>query len=282
MNSIERMPSESYRPREGLKFVDVYGLHSLYEGLAFRSNLALVGPKGIGKTLSFQTYAAKKQSHIVTFDCSEDVRRSHLLGSFVLKGDSTPFVLGPLTTAFEVANETGHCILVLEEMNALSPQMQKVLNGLSDFRRRIEVPECQRVFELKPDARLWLVGTMNTAVYGGVYALNEDLKSRFRMLALTYPSPKQERLILADAFGTKLDSQMIEDALRLATETRSNAMEYALSPRDVQQFLEDVLALDVKKALRILIGKFDDADRDTIRKRIQSIYGLSVTEGVIE
>lgn len=286
MTSIERMPSVEYAPKQGLKYIDVFGLHNLYEGLAFRSNLVVVGPKGVAKTLSFQSYADKVKSHIVTFDCSEDVRRMHLIGYYIQRGDQTPFILGPLTTAFEVANETGQCILVLEEINALSPQMQKVLNPLADFRRRIEVPECQKVFKLKDGAKLWFVGTMNTAVYGGVYSLNEDLKSRFRLLALDYPSPTQEKAILAGVMDPelfkKLESEkLIEAVMRLALETRQKSLEYALSPRDVQQIIEDIALVGLKKALRVLIGKFDGEDRDTVKKRIESIFAVQVSEGAI-
>jgi MoxR-like ATPase len=285
MAAIERMSAAEYAPRDGLKFIDVFGLHGLYDGLAFRSNLVLVGPKGIGKTLSFQTFAAKTKTPIITFDCSEDIRRPHLIGHHVLRGNETPFILGPLTTAFEIANEVGQCILVLEEINGLSPQMQKVLNGLADFRRRIEVPECQKVFKLNDGAQLWFTGTMNTAVYGGVYALNEDLKSRFRLLALDYPNPKQEREILNGVLDTevlkKLDVKLLDSALQLAIETRQKALEYALSPRDVQQFVEDIAHVGLPKALRVLIGKFDGEDRDTVKERIRSIFGVVVTEGPI-
>lgn len=286
MSTIERMPSEEYAPRPGLKFIDVFGLHNLFAGLAFRTNLVLVGPKGVGKTLSFQTFAEKAKSHIITFDCSEDVRRTHLIGSYVLRGNETPFILGPLTTAFEVANETGQCVLVLEEINGLSPQMQKVLNGLADFRRRIEVPECQKVFKLKEGAKLWFVGTMNTAVYGGVYALNEDLKSRFRLLALDYPSPTQEKQILSGVIDPELLAKpeveaVVEKVVRLAIETRQKSLEYALSPRDVQQVIEDIGLVGIKKAMRILIGKFDGDDRDTVKKRIESIFAVQVSEGAV-
>jgi len=285
LSAVERIPTEEYAPRQGLKFVDVFGLHGLYEGLMFRSNLVLVGPKGIGKTLSFQTFAALKKCPIITFDCSEDVRRSHLIGHHLLRGGDTPFVLGPLTTAFEIANEVGQCILVLEEINGLSPQMQKVLNGLADFRRRIEVPECQKVFKLKEGARLWFVGTMNTAVYGGVYALNEDLKSRFRLLALEYPDPAQEKAILTEVVDSellkKLEPKMLDRVLQLAIETRQKAMEYALSPRDVQQLVEDIGLVGLPRALRVLIGKFDGDDRNTVKARIASIFGVKVTEGAV-
>lgn len=280
------MSAGEYTPKSGLKYIDVYKLHSLYQGLAFRSNLVLVGPKGIGKTLSFQAYAALVKSPIITFDCSEDIRRPQLLGHHVLRGGETPFVLGPMTTAFEIANEVGQCILVLEEINALSPQMQKVLNGLADFRRRIEVPEAQKVFKLDEGAKLWFVGTMNTAVYGGVYALNEDLKSRFRLVALDYPTPGDEKTILDGVLDAellkKLDPKLINQVLQLAIETRQKALEYALSTRDVQQILEDVVYIGLSRALRVLMGKFDGDDRDTIRERVKSIFGLKVTDGAIE
>jgi len=278
--AIERLPSTMYAARTDLHYSDVWELHDLFDGLAFKSNLVLVGPKGIGKTMSFQSYAAKKSVPIVTFDCSEDVRRSNLLGMYVLRGNETPYVLGPLTTAFEVANEVGSCILVLEEVNGLSPQMQKVLNPLADFRRRIEVPECGRVFELKPGAKLWLVGTMNTAAYGGVYALNEDLKSRFRMLSLAYPSVEAETRIIQAHFPKGVDPTTLKRLMTLAQETRQKALEYALSPRDIVQVLEDSQSVGMERALRIVIGKFDGEDQATVKQRVTSIFGYTLTDKV--
>lgn len=276
----ERLPSALYKARADLNYSDVWNLHGLFDGLAFKSNLVLVGPKGIGKTMSFQSYAAKKSAHIVTFDCSEDVRRSNLLGMYVLRGNETPFILGPLTTAFEVANETGACILVLEEVNGLSPQMQKVLNPIADFRRRIEVPECGKVFELREGAKLWLVGTMNTAAYGGVYALNEDLKSRFRMLSLGYPNAEEEQRIIAAHFPKAVEETTLKRLMILAQETRQKAMEYALSPRDIVQIIEDAQALGLERALRIAIGKFDGDDQTAVKARIQSIFGYNLKDAV--
>lgn len=281
MNStnIERLPSALYAAKTDLPYADVWKLHDLFDGLAFKSNLVLVGPKGIGKTMSFQSWAAKKSTPIVTFDCSEDVRRSNLLGMYVLRGDTTPFVLGPLTTAIEIANEVGSCVLVLEEVNGLSPQMQKVLNPLADFRRRIEVPECGKVFDLRPGAKLWLVGTMNTSAYGGVYALNEDLKSRFRMLSLGYPNPEEESKIIASHFE-KVDAVSLKKVMLLAQETRQKSLEYALSPRDVVQILEDSNTVGMERSLRIALGKFEGDDQATVKARVQSIFGYALTDKV--
>jgi MoxR-like ATPase len=285
LSAIERMPASDYEPKAGLSFVDVYQLHSLYADMAFYADLLIQGPKGCGKTLSVQAYAAQIKCPIVTFDCSEDVRRSHLLGQFVLRGAYTPFVLGPLTTAFEIANETGQCILVLEELNGLSSVIQKVLNGATDFRRRIEVPECQKVFQLRGDSKLWVVGTLNSSTYGGVFAINEDLKSRFRVLALDYPTAAQEKQILEETLPTELMTQLGTDEVtrihRLAQETRQKAFEYALSPRDVRQLAEDMVRLGKTRALRLMLGKFEDNDRNTIRARIKSIFNVTIEDGAV-
>lgn len=276
---IERLPTTEFIPTTPLAYSDVWGMDALFTGLAFKSNIILVGPKGIGKTMSFQNYAQKNKTPIVTFDCSEDVRRSTLLGMHVIRGGETPFVLGPVTTAFEIANEVGSCILVLEEINALSPQMQKVLNPLSDFRKRIEVPECGKVFSLRPGAKLWVVGTMNTSAYGGVYALNEDLKSRFRMLSLGYPTSEAEAKIV-QAQIPNADPMLVKRVMLLAQETRQKSLEYALSPRDIIQIVEDAQVIGISKALRIALGKFENDDQTTVRQRIQSIFGVNLTDAI--
>jgi MoxR-like ATPase len=274
--SIQHMGASNFAPKPDLIYKDVFDLMDLYDGLAFRAPTIVVGPKGIGKTLSVQAFAAKNDCPIITFDCSEDIRRQHLIGMFIMQGNSTPFVLGPLTTAFEVANEAGQCVLCLEEINALTPQMQKVLNAPSDWRQRIEVPEAKKVFRLEKGKKLWITGTMNTAVYGGVYQLNEDLKSRMRLIPLTYPKPSKEKEIISAVLAKQsLDQTVIDRVITLAHETRQQSLEYSLSTRDVVQLLEDIVVMDLTRALRIVLGKFDDTDRDTVSERIQSIFGVS-------
>lgn len=279
MIQIERLPSSEYAPNKSLVYLDVAGLHDLYKDMAYRADLILVGPKGSAKTLSIASFAAKDDAAILTYDCSEDVRRANLIGQNYIRGGETPFVLGPLTSAFEVANETGKCILALEECNCLTPMQQKTLNSISDFRRKIEVPEAGKVFRLKDGAKLWVVGTMNTSNYSGVYALNEDLKSRFRMIDVDYPSPKDEKhIVLSTAVGKArdLDAKVVDQVILLAHETRQKALEYALSTRDVVQLVDDIAHLGPEKAMRVLIGKFEGDDKNTVIQRITSIFGIKL------
>jgi nitric oxide reductase NorQ protein len=273
---IIRLGAEDFAPDKALQYIDTGKLHPLFDKIGFRANVILVGPKGIAKTLSVSSWAGKQACPIVTFDCSEDIRRSHLIGNFILRGDKSPFVLGPITTAIEIANEVGQCILCLEEINALTPQMQKVLNPLGDFRRRVEVPECQKVFRLNEGAQLWLCGTMNTSVYGGVYELNEDLKSRFRILPMDYPSKKAEKAIVQEVVKTSMTSQTLDSLLTVAHETRQKSLEYALSTRDVVQIIEDAEVADLATALRLASGKFEGQDRDYFKTRVSSALAVKL------
>ena len=281
----ERIDTESYMLPEEFadeEYVDVFNLHPLYEKMAFdpNSNVVLAGPKGIGKSVSVAAFAAKKGYPIVTFSCSEDAAKRDLYGQLTLRpGGNAPFVMGPITTAFDIANEVGHCVLVFEEINALSPACQKLLNPLCDFHRRIEVSAARRVFELENDAKLWVVGTMNASTYGGVYSLNEDLRSRLNIFPLGYPSLEDEKNILTTTMrdATKdVGQKTVNAVLRLAMETRKNEFEYALSTRDIVQILTNIRNVGLKPAMWIASGKFQDNDLNLFQARVKSAFKISL------
>lgn len=272
-SGIERLPAEAYAP-VAAPYIDHAGLHPIYDRVAFQANLILAGPKGIAKTLSLASWAVRHNVPLVVVDCSEDIRRSNLMGMFVLRGNDSPFILGPVPTAIDIANEVGQCILCFEEINALTPQTQKLLNPIGDYRRSVTVPECKRVFRLLPTARLWLCGTMNNSVYGGTYELNEDFKSRFRILPLDYPERGAETGLLTQLINT--DKTLLKNVLTLAHETRQKALGYCLSPRDVVQILEDTATCGVDIALKLASGKFENQDRDFFQTRVESIFGTRI------
>jgi dynein-related subfamily AAA family protein len=275
---IERLSASDYTAKEGLVYVDAHKLHPLYDKLAFHANMILAGPKGSAKSLSIASYCAEKKYPIITFDCSEDVRRSDLVGMFVPRGDQIPFVLGPVTSAFEIANEVGVCVLLLEEISSLSPAVQKVLNPVTDFRRALAVPTAKRFFRLNSEAKLWFVGTMvSDSIGGDVYALNSDLKSRVRMIPLGYPGKDDERKIVTEVLhkaGVPVNADMLKNVLTLAQESRQGALEYSLSTRDLVHVMEDIHRVGAQQALWILSGKFEGVDRTTILKRVEGLFGL--------
>ncbi len=291
-NGIRVLPvnAEDYLPRGVPEYVETDSEFRIYQAhLESGVPLLLVGPKGTGKTLSIAAFAAKNNIPIIQFDCSENTKRQDLIGRFLLVGDEVVYELGVMPAAIEVANQYGTAILVFEEINALSPNMQKVLNQLLDWRRHVYIPEIGKTFKLCPECKLLIVGTMNPSYYGGVHELNEDLRSRFAEIYHSYPSEDKEDRILSKI--SDLDEDVRKLIITLAIETRNGyargELSYALSTRDLALFAELFRTYKetfgntetaLKFALRnTVVNRYDDSnERDTIRARILSIFGVEV------
>lgn len=272
---IRRIGTEQLiaRPFPGYKDT---GLKALLSKLAWGSPLILKGPKGAGKTLAIEQWAAEEGIPFLRKSCTAETSDRHLLGGYVLKSlDESFFSLGVLAAAIDVANEQGGCILVLEEINALNEEAQKVVNSIADYRREVDMSHVGQVFRLKGDARVWIVGTMNPG-YGGTYELNEDFRSRFKFVHVDFMDERTEREILHSKFPTTpnaKEKQYVQKLMALAKETRSGKYGYALSTRDLEQAIEDYLRLgDQSKALKMLEGKFEGRHVPNFQARVRSVF----------
>ncbi len=267
---VQRMPTEACYVSSPI-YIDVLGLIPIYDRLAFRNNLLLKGPKGVGKSLSYMAWAATNKIPVVSVECSEDVKKYDLMGSPFIIGDETVFLLGGIPTAIEIANEVGKCMLAFEEINSLTPQVQKMLNAVADFRQAVSLPAIGKVYRLREGAQIWITASMNPSVYGGTYDLNEDLKSRFEEIEVTYPKDVQEKSILRQV-GTTMHDDLMQALLMLAKETRSGAVGYPLSTRDLVRISHNIQAVGLDTTLQMLMGKFENDDKDIILKRLDSIF----------
>lgn len=303
--AIKRMPLDAFFNYE-VPYVDATGLFGFLTKSAFKSNLLLIGPSGISKTLSVYAWAQEHGYPVVEYSCSEDTKAAHLKGSFGMEGDSVFFSLGALTTAIEVANEVAAdpkeaadgCILLLNEVNALSPQSQKLLNPLLDFQRKINAQAVGRSFELSPEAKLWVITTMNPAAYGGTYSLNSDLMRRLMPIRLEYPTKEQEVAILRNLGAKDVDDPYVaipDDVLKmelkfgpktmsvvgqlveLASATRKSTSEYALSPADLHQICQNIGIYGLPQALRLAADKFEnDDERAFYIAQVQSTMNIDI------
>ena len=115
---------------------------------------------------------------------------------------------------------------------------------------------------------------MNPSVYGGTYDLNEDLKSRFEEIDVTYPSFGQEKRIVTHICPGLVQDGVLDQLIKLANETRQNSTGYALSTRDLVRLVQTVADVGLNTALQMVICKFEGVDdRNTIIRRIGSIFG---------
>jgi len=270
-------------------YIETRNEFAVYDGLLKSKKPLLVrGPKGIGKTLSIASWVAHRpKMPFIHYDCSEGTKESNLVGrSIIHKDGTTPFKLGVIPTAIELANKSKVAVLCLEEVGSLPPAMQKLLNPLLDWRCGLYVDALNKSFHLNKDSRLIVFATTNPSSSGGVFELNHDLKSRFAIWNWDYPSTQDESK-LVNSYGVPED--FAEGLLRLANETRAlekkGNLDYGISTRDIADCFdlyrsyERTAGIDARQLvveLKIL-GNYDDEDHlNTVKSRIESIFGKSI------
>ena len=193
------------------------------------------------------------------------------------------FQPGILVQAVEIANKKGVCILHLDEINALEPELQKLLNPLLDDRRCITANG--KLFKLNDNARLIVIATMNPSTYGGTSPLNEDLRSRFCGQVWEYP--KLSHLSKVVNWKGIPKDEVKRPILQLAQDSFSyrvkGDVEYVLTTRDLNQFTElfriwSKQALSATKVLQkalegaIFVKYSDRTERELMEKSARDTF----------
>ena len=151
----------------------------------------LSGVSGSGKTEllrrighNLRQQDKDKEAYVLKLSCGQDTKQKQLLDSLGMNIEQkVKRVLGVVAKAIMLANETGKWVIViLDEINLLTPKSQKLLNGILDGSRFLDsdLGKIQR----NKGSRLFLAGTMN-ANYSGTQQLNVEFKDRFNEV-LTY------------------------------------------------------------------------------------------------
>lgn len=215
-----RPPVLDFIAKDSPPYVDVHNLLDLFNTVAYHYNLLLKGPKGCGKSLAVDHFARISKTPKITMNCSEDSKEKHILGNFIIKqganGIESPWVLGSVAKAIDIANEYGRAILVFEEVNALTPQIQKQLNSLLDFRKCVDIGQLSRSFFLRENAFLWIVGTMNPCFHPDTDVLTPngvkkviDLKVGDSIYSFNKETGESELDTVAKVWATPCDGELI-------------------------------------------------------------------------
>lgn len=269
-------------------------------------NMIQYGPQGSGKTLSFQVIAGKMGIPLIQFDCSKNTKKSELIASSSIEVDDqgNQFVQvqpGAITKSIMAANERGNAILVFEEMNALSQNLQKIVNGAAGTRGAVEVPKVGKM-QVNDDASLTIGGTMNpSSITGGVFNLNADLRDRFEEMERGFPdADKLEDILRANDIPEKIGSesnvpgQIAQFTVSLHSHSQSGKLDYEFSTRDAirlgrtwEEWLRVVEDWDdvpnesrtaLRKSVRIaVIEKYrEDEERSLVKDEIEESFAIRV------
>ncbi|MBN2232813.1 MAG: CbbQ/NirQ/NorQ/GpvN family protein [Deltaproteobacteria bacterium] len=159
-----------------------------------RLPVMLKGPTGCGKTRFVEHMAWRLGRPLITVSCHEDLFAADLVGRYLLTGDETVWMDGPLTTA---VRHGGICYL--DEVVEARKDTTVVIHPLADDRRVLPVDKRGEVVPAHPD--FMLVISYNPGYQSVLKDLKQSTRQRFVALEFDYPEPEAEARIVAAESG---------------------------------------------------------------------------------
>jgi len=189
-NGVRRFPTEPFYLAAGDE-VDVFTkCHE--RGLA----VMVKGPTGCGKTRFVEHMAWRLQRPLVTIACHDDLSASDLTGRYLIHGDETHWVDGPLTTAARMG-----AICYLDEVVEARQDTVVVIHPLSDDRRILPIEKTGELLEAAEGFQL--VISYNPGYQHAIKDLKPSTRQRFVTLDFGFPSANDEAEIVAHESGVK-------------------------------------------------------------------------------
>lgn len=206
---------------------------------AQKTPVLLKGPTGCGKT-RFVEYMAYKLGRdvtilrpqeeealcaaeateipLVTVACHDDLTASDLVGRYLLEGDSTKWMDGPLTRAVKAG-----AICYLDEIVEARKDTTVLIHPLTDHRRVLPIDKKGEIVEADND--FLLVISYNPGYQSVLKDLKHSTRQRFVAVEFTHPSRDVEKEIIQHEGNT---SPEIAGELAKLGEKVRNLKEYGL------------------------------------------------------
>jgi len=188
----------------------------------------LKGPTGVGKTRFVEYMSWRLHQHIgesaqegvplITVACHEDLTASDLVGRYLLEGDETRWIDGPLSRATKVG-----AICYLDEVVEARKDTTVLIHPLTDYRRLLPVEKRGELLEAA-DGFL-LVLSYNPGYQSALKDLKHSTRQRFIAIEFGYPDRDQEAEIIQRESGVALEIAV--ELAKLAEKVR-NLKEHGL------------------------------------------------------
>ncbi|MBF6599170.1 MAG: CbbQ/NirQ/NorQ/GpvN family protein [Dehalococcoidia bacterium] len=233
---------EEYHPHVEPYYVPTGDEVELFEAaFASRIPVLLKGPTGCGKT-RFVEYmawklgrplsvvkggadggspagAASEALPLVTVACHEDLTASDLVGRYLLEGESTRWIDGPLTRAVKAG-----AICYLDEVVEARKDTTVLIHPLTDHRRMLPIEKRGQIVEAREG--FLLVISYNPGYQSALKDLKHSTRQRFISIEFTHPRKELEAKIIAHESG--VDAETADDLAKLGEKVR-NLREHGLS-----------------------------------------------------
>jgi nitric oxide reductase NorQ protein len=163
---------------------------------AYRQGLALVlkGPTGCGKTRFVEAMAYDLGRPLITVACHDDLTTADLVGRYLLQGDETVWVDGPLTRAVREG-----AICYLDEVVEARQDTTVVLHPLADHRRQLPIERLGITLDAAPG--FGLVVSYNPGYQSVLKDLKDSTRQRMVAVEFGFPAADVEEGIVAHEAG---------------------------------------------------------------------------------
>jgi len=213
---------EEYRAAEEPFYVPVNDEVGLFEA-SFEQQIPVLlkGPTGCGKTRFIEYMAWKLRRPLtvirnttkaggrgraeasedeslglplVTVACHEDLTASDLVGRYLLEGESTRWIDGPLTRAVKAG-----AICYLDEVVEARKDTTVLIHPLTDHRRILPIEKRGQILEAR--GGFTLVISYNPGYQSALKDLKHSTRQRFIAIEFGYPPRETEARIIAHESG---------------------------------------------------------------------------------
>lgn len=265
---------EEYQFAEAPYYLPIHDEEQLFRAAyAARLPILLKGPTGCGKTrfvehmaytLQQERIAAapteEKTTPLVSIACHEDLSASDLVGRYLLQGDETVWLDGPLTRAVRVG-----AICYLDEIVEARKDTTVIIHPLADYRRVLPIEKRGELLEAHP--HFLLVISYNPGYQSVLKNLKQSTRQRFVSLDFDYPPREREAEIIAHESG--IDAENAAALAGLGEKTRNlkdHGLEEGVSTR-LLIYAGQLVGQDIpiKRACQIAVSKAITDDPDTER-----------------
>ena len=206
-------PREDFLVADEPFYLPTGGEVALFER-AWKATIPVIlkGPTGCGKTRFVSHMAHALGLPLVTVACHEDLTASDLVGRFLIQGDETVWVDGPLTAAVRHGG-----ILYLDEIVEARKDTMVVIHPLTDHRRVITIEKLAQV--LAAPAEFMLVVSYNPGYQSVLKELKQSTRQRFVSLDFSYPPEAVEIDVVTKEAG--VDAETAKRLVKIAQKVRN-------------------------------------------------------------
>jgi nitric oxide reductase NorQ protein len=214
------LPVEEYRVEREPFYLPVGDEVEVFRAaFTCRLPVLLKGPTGCGKTrfVEYMAYQLGQNLHMPTtaarptvqtddphglplimVSCHEDLTASDLVGRYLLQGDETVWIDGPLTRAVR-----NGAICYLDEIVEARKDTTVLIHALTDHRRLLPIEKRGEILEAHDN--FCLIISYNPGYQSVIKDLKHSTRQRFVAIEFDYPPRQLEGDIIAHESGTDPD-----------------------------------------------------------------------------